>query len=80
MFRGITLFKCTECGKHFSAPDIEWRATVMSAPCKCPQCGSIRTLPSGGNSKLYEHIWEMMEKQNAIKNPVNQEKNDDSIQ
>lgn len=23
MFRGMTLFKCTECGKHFMAADIE---------------------------------------------------------
>lgn len=23
MFQGMTLFKCTECGKHFTAADIE---------------------------------------------------------
>lgn len=43
MLRGITLFKCTECGKHFIAPDIELGATALSAPQKCPKCGDAHT-------------------------------------
>lgn len=62
MISGIKLFKCTECGKHFFAPNIEWRATVMSTPCKCPRCGSIRTRPWFGSSEAYKEIWEEMEK------------------
>lgn len=66
MVRGITLMKCTECGKRFKAPDIEWHATIYSAPCKCPKCGSIRTRPSHlvdpfVSTKSYEKIWEQME-------------------
>ena len=66
MFRGITLFKCTQCGKRFIGLDIELAATVYSMPLKCPKCGSIRTRPSrlfgGGSSSIYEKIWEDMEK------------------
>jgi len=46
MFRGITLLKCTECGKRFLAPDIELCASTMSQPCKCPKCGSTKTRQS----------------------------------
>ena len=45
MFKGMTLFKCTQCGKHFKAPDIEYCATTFSMPQPCPKCGSIRTRP-----------------------------------
>ena len=46
MIKGFTLFKCTECGKRFFAPDIELGATCLSTPMKCPKCGSNRTRPS----------------------------------
>ena len=67
MFRGSTLFKCTQCGKRFMGPDFELAATVWSAPCKCPQCGSIRTRPSRlvnpfVPTSLYNKVWEEMEK------------------
>ena len=29
---------CPHCGKTFVAPDIEWNATVYSAPVTCPHC------------------------------------------
>ena len=66
MVRGITLMKCTECGKRFLAPDVELSATVYSQPCKCPKCGSIRTRPSRlvrpfTSNKFYEKVWEQME-------------------
>lgn len=64
MFRGMTLFKCTECGKHFMAADIELGATTLSAPQRCPRCGSMRTRPSrlfGGSDSAYKEIWNRME-------------------
>ena len=60
MLRGMTLFKCTECGNRFIAPDIELGATALSAPQKCPKCGSMRTRPSrlvGGSDFMYKGIW-----------------------
>ena len=62
MLRGKTLFKCTECGKHFIAPDIEYCATVLSVPQKCPKCGSMHTRPFGSSNATYKQIWEYMEK------------------
>ena len=69
MYRGLTLFKCTQCGKRFIGLDIEYAASVFTAPCKCPQCGSIRTRPSRLINMLswtsdftYRKIWEDMEK------------------
>lgn len=72
MYRGQTLFKCTQCGKRFWGPDIELDATAFTEPCKCPQCGSIRTRPSRLVSLVaydftYRKIWESMEK--YIKGP-----------
>ena len=66
MVRGTTLFKCTECGNHFTAPDIEWMATTMSVPQRCPKCHSIRTRPSRlasvlSSDSMYEKIWQEME-------------------
>ena len=66
MVRGTTFFKCTKCGKHFMAPDIEYGATSLSAPQKCPECGSIRTRPSrivGGSDSAYKDIWDKIEKE-----------------
>lgn len=60
MLKGMTLFKCTECGNRFIAPDIELGATVLAAPQKCPKCGSMRTRPSrlvGGSDFMYKGIW-----------------------
>ena len=69
MYRGQIRFKCTQCGKRFMGPDMEYAATVFTAPCKCPQCGSIRTRPSRLTNMLswtsyffYRKIWEDMEK------------------
>ena len=68
MYRGTTRFKCTECGEVFTAPDIEYNATVYSVPQPCPHCKSIRTMPHSvlpfGNifsKSVYESIWEKME-------------------
>lgn len=48
------------------APDIEYGATSLSAPQKCPECGSIRTRPSrivGGSDSAYKDIWDKIEKE-----------------
>ena len=67
MLRGITTFKCTQCGAKFPAPDIEYMATAYSMPQKCPKCGSMRTRPVSLLGKLtegmYRGIWERMEKE-----------------
>ena len=66
MIRGITLMKCTECGKRFWGPDIELGASALSQPLHCPKCGSIRTRPSRLLSPFtsdtkYKIIWNQME-------------------
>jgi DNA-directed RNA polymerase subunit RPC12/RpoP len=63
MLIGTTTFKCTECGNTFRGPNCEWNATVFTAPCKCPQCGSWRTMPSGAffEKSIYKKIWESIE-------------------
>ncbi len=72
MLRGTTIFICDECGKKFTAPDIEYNATVFSMPQPCPKCGSWHTMPAGVGSLLgkfnpqrvmYKKIWEKMDKQ-----------------
>ena len=45
MLRGITTFKCPECGETFEGPDFEWNATVWTAPLTCPKCGCEKCLP-----------------------------------
>lgn len=41
MIRGTKTFKCKKCGHIFEGPDIEWNATIFSAPVKCPKCGNM---------------------------------------
>jgi len=70
MLRGITRFKCDNCGKKFIGLDFEWCATALTAPVKCPKCGSMRTYPIGllfgsnENKSLYKDLWELIEKNN----------------
>ena len=60
------MFHCTQCGNDFKSHDIEYRATALSVPQRCPKCGSVRTLPgfwieAGGiesSTQLYVSIWE----------------------
>ena len=69
MYRGITTFSCTNCGHQFKSHDIEYRATAFSVPQRCPQCGSVRTIPgfwieAGGmesSTQLNASIWEEIE-------------------
>ena len=69
MMFGTTVFKCSECDKVFSAPDIEYGATSLSTPMPCQRCGSIRTYPLSSilSKGSYKKIWEEMEKENKEK-------------
>lgn len=66
MLRGMTLFKCTQCGEKFKAPDVEYMATALSMPQPCPKCGSLQTRPAGLLGRLsegaYRKVWTRMEK------------------
>ena len=65
MLRGITKFKCDDCGHIFKAFDIELAATVYTMPATCPKCGSRHTMPVSffgcTDRKTYKEIWEMMD-------------------
>lgn len=65
MFRGVIQFKCDKCGSRFKAPDIEYNATVLSMPQRCPKCGSRHTYPASMLSffskSTYKKIWEEMD-------------------
>lgn len=67
MLRGMTLFKCTQCGEKFKAPDVEYMASALSMPQACPRCGSLRTRPAGLLGLLadgtYRKVWAEMEKE-----------------
>lgn len=68
MYRGLTTFKYTKCGKKFKALNFELAATVYTVPQPCPYCGSIRTRPvtmfpfSLLSDWIYKGVWERMEK------------------
>ena len=63
MYRGLTTFDCTNCGHTFKSHDIEYRATALSVPQRCPKCGSVRTMPmlGIGSENIYKRIWEEIE-------------------
>lgn len=64
MFRGMTTFVCDNCGHRFKGMDIEWNATILTQPQKCPECGSWHTRPSslfGFNKSVYKEIWKQMD-------------------
>lgn len=64
MLRGMTLFRCDKCGKIFLAPDIEYAATALSCPQRCPSCKSMHTLPLGAfiYKSVYKKIWADLDK------------------
>ena len=66
MLRGVTTFKCDDCGHTFEALDIEWQATVYSQPMPCPKCDSRHTMPKSllyfMEKEAYRKIWEEMER------------------
>lgn len=68
MIHGTILFRCSKCGKLFTAPNIEYIATIYSMPQPCKRCGSIRTYPFSLVSlvgwSFYKNIWKNMEQNN----------------
>lgn len=73
MLRGTTKFLCDSCGNKFTAPDIEYCATVFSTPQQCPRCGSMHTMPAPSllnplsflQKSVYRNIWRQAEQDNA---------------
>lgn len=61
MYRGLTTFNCTNCGHQFKSHDVEYCMTSFSVPQRCPNCGSIRTMPYYGSEDFYECVWDRME-------------------
>ena len=71
MIRGIKTFVCDNCGHKFKGMDIEWCATVLSEPMKCPICGSYHTCPDsflGLNKRIYRSIWKQMDELHGTTN------------
>ena len=61
MYRGLTTFECTNCGHTFKSHNIEYKMTVLSVPQRCPQCGSVRTMPIYSEENTYKPLWEEIE-------------------
>lgn len=59
MLRGWSKFVCNECGHKFVGMDLEYQCTALSAPLKCPACGSWHTRPawSWWQKWVYKEIW-----------------------
>ena len=68
MLRGTTIFTCDKCGNKFRGLDIEYNCTIFPAPQKCPNCGSVHTMPSSSIKSLrevYKTIWECNDKRHS---------------
>lgn len=71
MIRGTKTFVCDDCGHKFKGMDIEWCATALSQPLKCPNCGSYHTCPDsflGLNKIIYRNIWKHMDEAHKAPN------------
>ncbi len=71
MIRGTKTFVCDDCGHKFKGMDIEWCATALSQPLKCPNCGSYHTCPDsflGLNKRIYRSIWKKMDEAHETPN------------
>ena len=55
MLRGTLIFICDNCGHKFKALDIEYNCTTLSAPQKCPKCGSFEKM--GDRSKCLQIVY-----------------------
>lgn len=60
MIRGMIIVTCPHCGKTFVAPDIEWGATVFSAPVSCPHCS--QTVDPNGHKGLCGIVKKLMKR------------------
>lgn len=70
MIRGMKLFYCSKCGKRFMGMDVEWCASILSAPLQCPQCDSWHTrpwslLPARIADMEYKGVWRMIDEDKA---------------
>ncbi|MBR6847410.1 MAG: hypothetical protein IKM74_04695 [Bacteroidales bacterium] len=61
MYRGLTTFECTNCGHTFKSHNIEYKMTWLCVPQRCPQCGSVRTMPIYSEGNTYKPLWEEIE-------------------
>lgn len=71
MIRGTRTFVCDDCGHKFKGMDIEWCATALSQPLKCPNCGSYHTCPDsflGLNKIIYRNIWKQRDEAHKAPN------------
>ena len=71
MIRGTKTFVCDDCGHKFKGLDIEWCATALSQPLKCPNCGSYHTCPDSFlslNKSAYRNIWKKMDEAHKAPN------------
>lgn len=69
MLRGTTTFKCDNCGNTFKGLDMEWCATIFTAPVRCPKCGSMHTAPKGlfGTiNPIYRSLWKSIDERAEI--------------
>ena len=70
MLRGTSIFICDNCGHIFKALDIEYNCTALSAPQKCPKCGSYHTMPMDDldfpRKTIYEGIWHTCEESERV--------------
>lgn len=64
MFRGTIKVTCPNCGKVFTAPDIEWAASTLSAPVTCPHC--LQMVNPNGHTGLWGVIRGLLQKKNNL--------------
>lgn len=70
----MTKFVCDDCGHKFEGMDCEYQATAITAPVRCPKCGSWHTMPSGWftNKSAYRDIWKRDDEYRNQTNAENQ--------
>ena len=60
--RGLTEYRCTECGTVFKAHNIGHYSTQHPFPARCPHCHRMKTLPTSETDlQDYEPLWTMLE-------------------
>lgn len=63
MIFGKGPFVCDECGEKFTGIYAEWMASCITAPLRCPACGSWHTCPPSSicGKGFYKKIWESLD-------------------
>lgn len=74
MIFGNIIFRCDECKRMFRGPLIEYGASALSWPLKCPRCGSNHTLPltllAYVSKSVYKKIWADLDRLEKEKRPL----------